>query len=241
MTCEDWKATWRVFVNPQFDVVSRAGYQDIKSVTCKGKEGTVVFTRPFAAWETLVVRRPLRRPRHPRQEHEPDVQQLDPGLQWAVEILELAAGRSAHVVKNPRYKAGPPMKLDRVVFRFILDTNARFQAMKAGEGHVMEPQPQLQIADFLNDRSSRSRKRPSTPSSTSTSSSALGPSGAEAAVRAPGADHGDQPDAGLTALYRTIAPGLPKLDNLVFKTFESSSTSRTSGSGRSTEQGSRAL
>ena len=43
------------------------------------------------------------------------------------------------------------MKLDRVVFRYIADTNARFQAMKAGEGQAMEPQAQLQIADFLKD------------------------------------------------------------------------------------------
>ena len=28
------------------------------------------------------------------------------------------------------------MKLDRLVFRYILDTNARFQALKAGEGQV---------------------------------------------------------------------------------------------------------
>ena len=43
------------------------------------------------------------------------------------------------------------MKLDRVVFRYILDTNARFQALKSGEGQFMEPQPQLQIADFAKD------------------------------------------------------------------------------------------
>ena len=53
---------------------------------------------------------------------------------------------------NPKFTAGPKMKLGRVVFRYILDTNARFQAMKAGEGQVMEPQPQLQIADFLKDK-----------------------------------------------------------------------------------------
>ena len=77
------------------------------------------------------------------------------------------------VVKNPRYKAGPAMKLDRVVFRYILDTNARFQALKAGEGQVMEPQPQLQIADFLKDTQVQGQARaPGTPTSTSTSSSA---------------------------------------------------------------------
>src|SRR5262245_26357917 len=54
VTCEDWKATWRVFVNPVFNVASREGWKDIRSVTCAGKAGTVVFSRPFAAWESLV-------------------------------------------------------------------------------------------------------------------------------------------------------------------------------------------
>ena len=54
VTCEDWKATWRVYVNPQFNVVSRAGFEDIRSVTCAGKAGTIVFRTPFAAWESLV-------------------------------------------------------------------------------------------------------------------------------------------------------------------------------------------
>ncbi len=62
-------------------------------------------------------------------------------------------GQSITVKKNPRFKASiaPPMKLDRIVFRYILDTNARFQSLKANEGQVMEPQPQLQIADFMKD------------------------------------------------------------------------------------------
>ena len=64
------------------------------------------------------------------------------------------------LVKNPRFRVGPPMKLDRVVFRYILDTNARFQAMKAGEGQIMEPQPQLQIADFLNDGKFKVQRSP---------------------------------------------------------------------------------
>ena len=52
------------------------------------------------------------------------------------------------------------MKLDRVVFRYILDTNTRFQAMKANEGQAMQSQPQLQIADFLTDKSFVVDKRP---------------------------------------------------------------------------------
>ena len=64
------------------------------------------------------------------------------------------------VVKNDRFRAGAKMKLDRVVFRYILDTNTRFQAMKANEGQVMQSQPQLQIADFLTDKKFVVDKRP---------------------------------------------------------------------------------
>jgi peptide/nickel transport system substrate-binding protein len=56
------------------------------------------------------------------------------------------------VVPNPKFTAGPKMKLGKFVFRYILDTNARFQALEAGEGQVMEPQPQPQIADFLKNK-----------------------------------------------------------------------------------------
>ena len=63
------------------------------------------------------------------------------------------------------------MKLDRLVFRYILDTNSRFQALKAGEGQVMEPQPQLQIADFMKDSKFGRHRRSATRTSTSTSSS----------------------------------------------------------------------
>ena len=63
------------------------------------------------------------------------------------------------------------MNLDRVVFRYIPDTNARFQALKAGEGQVMEPQPQLQIADFQKDSNFTVNTSPASRGSTSTSSS----------------------------------------------------------------------
>ena len=55
------------------------------------------------------------------------------------------------MTKNAAYNAGPKMKLDRVVFRYILDTNARFQALKANEGQAMESQAQPQIASFMSD------------------------------------------------------------------------------------------
>ena len=85
-----------------------------------------------------------------------------------------AKGQSITVQKNPRFKASiaPAMKLDRVVFRYILDTNARFQSLKANEGQVMEPQPQLQIAELMKDNKFVVNRKVGYASSTSTSSSA---------------------------------------------------------------------
>ena len=194
VTCEDWKATWRVFVNPQFNVVSREGWKDIKSVTCNGKSGTIVFARPFAAWETLasggVYAAHVIRGRNMNQMFNDSI----PVSSGPWKFQSWQRGVQLTLVKNPRFKAGPPMKLDRVVFRFILDTNARFQAMKAGEGHLMEPQPQLQIADIPQRRRLqgaerarvrlRAHRHPAWPPR---------PSGAQAAVRPAGAGNGNQP------------------------------------------------
>ena len=54
VTCADWKVTWQVFINPANNVASRTGYEDIKSVGCKGKTGLVVFKKVYADWETLL-------------------------------------------------------------------------------------------------------------------------------------------------------------------------------------------
>ena len=55
VTCEDWKATWQVFDQPAVNVVSRAGYggHQVRH-RATARQGTVVFKKPFADWETLV-------------------------------------------------------------------------------------------------------------------------------------------------------------------------------------------
>ena len=103
-------------------------------------------------------------------------------------------GTQLTVAQEPAYKAGPKLKLDRVIFRYILDTNARFQALKAGESQVMEPQPQLQIADFLkNSKFDGDQTIPATMGARRHPVRAEGPPGTEAEVRPPGAHHGHQP------------------------------------------------
>jgi peptide/nickel transport system substrate-binding protein len=221
VTCEDWKATWRVYVNPQFNVVSREGWKDIKSVTCSGKAGTVVFARPFAAWESLVsggvFAAHVVRGKNMNQMFSNSI----PVSSGPWKFQSWQKGVQLTLVRNPRFKAGPAMKLDRVVFRYILDTNARFQAMKAGEGHVMEPQPQLQIADIVNDKDFKVQRSPEY--AFEHVDLQLGPRGHPALKQLyvrQALIMGINRQQLATALFRTIAPGLPRLDNLVFKPFE---------------------
>ena len=151
VTCADWRATWQIWINPANNVASRTGYEDIKSVTCKGKTGTVVFKKVYADWQTLLNARRLAGDIVTAGTgREQGVGGLDPRLDGPWKFQSWQKGVQITVVKNPKFTIAP-MKLDRVVFRYIADTNARFQAMKAGEGQAMEPQAQLQIADFQKD------------------------------------------------------------------------------------------
>lgn len=124
------------------------------------------------------------------------------------------------LVKNPKYTIAP-MKLDRVVFRYIADTNARFQAMKAGEGQAMEPQAQLQIADFQKDPNFVVKAVAGY--SYEHLDIQYGPKGHPALkqryVRQALITGINRPQIA-QALYQTIAPGLPTLQSNIFKTFE---------------------
>jgi peptide/nickel transport system substrate-binding protein len=152
VTGKDFRATWKVFTNPNNNVISRTGWEDIKSISGTGKSVKVVFKKLYADWEALVSSGVY--PAHIIAGKDMNNTFLNdiPVSSGPWKFQSWQKGVQIAVVKNNAFSAGPKMKLDRLVFRYILDTNARFQALKAGEGQVMEPQPQLQIADFLKDK-----------------------------------------------------------------------------------------
>ena len=78
--------------------------------------------------------------------------ELGADLGWPVEVPELAEGRPAHRRQEPPLQGRAEDEADRVVWRYILDTNARFNALKAGRGSAMESQAQPQIKNFMSDK-----------------------------------------------------------------------------------------
>jgi peptide/nickel transport system substrate-binding protein len=222
VTCADWRANWQVFINPANNVASRTGFEDIKSVTCKGKSGVVVFKKVYADWQTLLNAGVYQAKTIAGQDMNKMFQDSIPVSNGPWKFTSWQKGVQITVSKNTKFTAAPAMKLDRVVFRYIADTNARFQALKAGEGQVMEPQAQLQIADFAKKGSGFT-----VDSKAGYSYEHLdiqyGPKGAPALraayVRQALITGINRPQIA-AALYGTIAPGLPTLQSLIFKTFE---------------------
>lgn len=151
VTCNDFKATILTYQNPQFNIDDRTGYEDMKSVKCAGKKGTVVWKKQFADWEAYTSIGPLSASQIAGKNYNDLFLNSLPVSSGPWKFSSWQKGVQLTVVKNPAYKAGPPMKIDRVVWRYILDTNARFQALKANEGQAMESQAQPQIAGFLSD------------------------------------------------------------------------------------------
>ena len=152
VTGADFLATYKTIMNPNWDIVSRDGWVDIAKVQVKGKTVTVTFKkgRAYAAWDVLLGVSPV--PAH-------KVAGQDFNKLWSDSIdissgpfkfLSWQKGTQLTIVKNGAFKAGPAAKLDRIVFRYIAGAS-QFQALKSGEGDVVEPQPQIQIVDFYKD------------------------------------------------------------------------------------------
>jgi peptide/nickel transport system substrate-binding protein len=222
VVAQDFYATWQVFINPKNNPISRTGWEDIKSVTKgNGKNVTVVFKKPYADWESIVSSGPY--PAHIVQGKDMNDMFLTsvPVSSGPWKFQSWQKGVQITVVKNPKFKAGPQMKLDRLVFRYILDTNSRFQALKAGEGQVMEPQPQLQIADFMKD--SKFKVDTKVGYTYEHIDFEFGEKGHPALklpyVRQALIQGMNRPQVA-SALYGEISKGLPALQSLIYKPFE---------------------
>ena len=61
ITGADFMATYRTIMNPNYDITSREGWEDIQSIKVAGKNVTVTWKRgkSYAAWDALVATSPM--------------------------------------------------------------------------------------------------------------------------------------------------------------------------------------
>jgi peptide/nickel transport system substrate-binding protein len=220
VTAADYQSTLSTIMNKNWDITSRAGYEDIaRVVQVNAKTARVVFRKPFAGWKDLFG---ALIPAH-------KVRGANFNTTWANSI-DISSGpykferwqKGSQLVlsRNANY-GGKKANVNQIVFRFIPDTNTQFQAMRGGEVDMIAPQPQLQIADIKKQAGIRVQSGPEF--AWEHLDFQLGAKG-HPALRQPyvrqaivtGINRGQIANA----LYREIAPGLPVLNNAIFKPFQ---------------------
>jgi peptide/nickel transport system substrate-binding protein len=150
ITSSDYKYTWDQIKNGT-DIYDRTGYGDIESVDDSAPGTAVVtFAKPYAKWRALFGGQYGIYPSHLLQGKDRNGEMKDgytwSGGPWKIEKWD--KGVSVTLLPNDKYWGDKP-KLDRVVFKFITDTAAEFQAFKAGEVQGIYPQPQIATIDAI--------------------------------------------------------------------------------------------
>lgn len=151
VSADDMIFTFNRIMDPKNTIASRVGFEDIQRMQkVNGKTIKVTFKKPFASWRVLWNSRIL--PAH-------SAGGIDPGnfdQSWRngppiangpFRFSSWDRGSSMTYVRNNAYW-GKKASLNSIVFRFIPDTNTQFQAMRGGEVHIINPQPQQQIVDI---------------------------------------------------------------------------------------------
>ncbi len=133
--------------NKDLDVATTTGYENIKSVT--GSDGdktvTVVFSKPFADWKSLFTNMV---PAHYTQKQpggwNTGLDKSMPISAASFVITDYKPADSLTLVRNDKY-FGPPAKLDKMIFRFLPESQTQPDALKNGEVQLIYPQPQLDL------------------------------------------------------------------------------------------------
>jgi peptide/nickel transport system substrate-binding protein len=223
VSAEDMIFTYQQIMNPSHPIVSRVGFEDIGRIQkVNAKTIRVTFKKVYASYESLWGRI---YPAHAGggiagQDFNQAWRNGPPIANGPFRFVSWERGSEIVVQRNRNYW-GKQALLDQIVFRFVLDTNTQFQAMRSGEVDIIAPDLQQQIAGI--------RKQSGITTQTSSQFTwehvdfQLGAGGHPALkkkyVR----------EAIVTAINRLqmrqvlfgeVAPNLPALDNAIYKHFQ---------------------
>ncbi len=124
------------------NVYDPTGYDKIESVdTTNPKVAVVTFKEPFASWTQLFSSDYGIQPSHILEGKNRDKLMKD-GYNWSGGpwIAKWQKGVSITLTPNPNFYGTKP-SIQKVIFKFIADTAAEFQAFRAGEVLAIYPQP----------------------------------------------------------------------------------------------------
>jgi peptide/nickel transport system substrate-binding protein len=151
---QDFVFSWQKIVDPKSEVAGRDGYDQITrfKISNGGKSVKFFFKTPYADWKDLFGVGAIL-PKHVLQNE-------DYNKIWSTCVCDPKSGKpigngpfllqsyrkgtDATLVANPKWY-GPKPKLQKIIFRFIQDTNSEIQAMRGGEVDAIFPSPQTAL------------------------------------------------------------------------------------------------
>ncbi len=147
---QDFKYTWQQIATGK-DIYDKTGYDKIESVdTTDPKTAVVTMKESYGSWRTLFAGGLYGiMPSH-ILEGKNRAKAMQNGYDWSGGpwIAKWNRGVDVTLTPNPNWYGTKP-KLQKVIFRFIQDTAAEFQAFKNGEVLAIYPQPQLDAVDAI--------------------------------------------------------------------------------------------
>ncbi len=151
ITSLDFAYTWNAIAKGK-DIYDKSGYDKIAGIdTTDPKTAIVTFTETYGAWTQLFGGLYGIFPSH-ILEGKNRTKLMSNGYDFSGGpwIGEWHRGLDVTLTPNPNWY-GPKPKLAKVIFRFLADTSAEFQAFKNGEVLAIYPQPQLDAIDAIAD------------------------------------------------------------------------------------------
>jgi ABC-type transport system substrate-binding protein len=150
ITSHDFKYVWDQIVHGT-DIYDTTGYANIESVDDSNPaQAVVTFSKPYADWKSLFGPSYGLLPAHLLEGKDRNKETANgytwSGGPWKIDSWE--KGAQMTLVPNTNYW-GPKPKLAKVVFKFITDSSAEFQAFKSGQVQLMYPQPQPDAIDQI--------------------------------------------------------------------------------------------
>jgi peptide/nickel transport system substrate-binding protein len=156
VTGRDFLWSAQKIMDPKSQVAGRDGYDQMilgrTKITNRGKTVRFFFRAPYAPWRDLFSPAVVL-PRHILQNE--DYNNILPNCicnprnqrpfgNGPFLLQSYRKGADATLVRNPRFY-GKRAALQRIVFRFIQDTNTEIQAMRGGEVDAIFPSPQTAL------------------------------------------------------------------------------------------------
>ncbi|HEX5615759.1 MAG TPA: ABC transporter substrate-binding protein [Acidimicrobiia bacterium] len=143
ITSTDFKYTWEQIATGD-DIYDTTGYADVESVDDSDPSVAVVtYSKVYAGWKGIFGGQYGILPSHILEGQDRSAMMANgyefSGGPWKIDRWE--KGVQAVLVPNENWWGEPPI-LDEVVFQFITDTSAEFQAFQSGQVSAIYPQPQ---------------------------------------------------------------------------------------------------